>query len=86
MAGDGLDLFGEPIDARRGQTGRPRHRPTAATRVRVAELRGEGLDQLAIAKALGITAPTLRLNYPTELRSTSQVWRRRAQRDRQEQR
>ena len=84
MAGEGLDLFGEPIDPRRGWQGRPRHRPTEATRATVAELHGEGLDQLAIAKALGITAPTLRLNYPTELGSTSQVWRRRAERDRKE--
>lgn len=76
----GLDLFGEPLIEPRGQ-GRPRHVPTEATRQRVRELRGEGLAQLAIARAIGLTVPTLILNYHLELGSSSRVWRRRAQRD-----
>lgn len=76
-----LDLFGEPIRSRAGLPGRPRHVPTAALRQRVSELRGQGLDHHAIAGAIGLTAPTLRLNYAAELGSTSITGCRRAQRD-----
>lgn len=76
-----LDLFGDPIDPRRGLSGRPRHMPTAAHRALVRELRAEGKPQVAIAQALGITVPTLQLNYPKELNSTSQAWHKRAVRD-----
>lgn len=76
-----LDLFGEPVRPGFGQRGRPRHMPTPATRARVIELRSEGLSHLSIAAALGITHPTLVLNYPAELGSASQAWRRRADRD-----
>lgn len=79
----GRDLFGEPLFVPRPQ-GRPRHVPTEATRQRVRELHGEGLPQMAIAQAIGLTVPTMLLNYHRELESTSQVWRRRAERDRKE--
>lgn len=75
-----LDLFGEPVPAPRG-LGRPRHVPTAELRGRVRQLRAEGLNLLEIAVAIGITHPTLLLNYPAELGSSSQAWRRRAERD-----
>lgn len=74
------DLFGKPVQPGRGRSGRPRHVPTPETRSRVAELRGEGLSHLAIARAIGISDPTLRLNYAVELGSGSTVWRRRAAR------
>lgn len=75
-----VDLFGEPIVPPRGP-GRPRHVPTPESRARVAELRETGLTHVQIAASIGITHPTLELNYPVELRSTSQAWRRRAERD-----
>lgn len=77
MTGQRFDLFGEPIDPRRGLTGRPRHMPTEALRRQVRALRQAGLSHDAIAAQIGITGPTLRLNYPDELGSSSQVWKRR---------
>jgi AraC-like DNA-binding protein len=71
------DLFGEPVQPGRGQSGRPRHVPTSETRARVAELRAEGLSIAQIARELGLSQPTLQLNYPIELGSGSTVWRRR---------
>ena len=76
-----LDLFGEPVAPKRG-AGRPRHTPTAATRQKVEELHRAGAKQPAIATALGITVPTLTLNYPSELESNSQAWRARIEFDR----
>lgn len=73
------DLFGHPVDPQYGLPGRPRHLPTDATRQAVRAMRAQGLGQEPIAQALGITSKTLRLNYPEELGSTSQTWRRRAQ-------
>lgn len=64
--------------------GRPRYVPTDATRALVARLHADGLKQPAIARAVGVSVPTLVLNHPVELRSTSQVWRRRAARDNRE--
>ncbi|MDZ4307175.1 hypothetical protein [Allopontixanthobacter sp.] len=74
-----LDLLGHPIQPRLGKSGRPRHLPTVESRALVAQLHGEGMAQPAIAAALRITGPTLRLNYPAELQSKSEVWRRRVQ-------
>lgn len=73
-----VDLFGEPLDPRFGLAGRPRHRPTEATRVRVRELHQAGAKQDAIAKAIGLSVPTLRMNYHSELECSSAVARRRA--------
>nr|WP_143840501.1 hypothetical protein [Novosphingobium panipatense] len=77
-----LDLFGEPLDPRRGLAGRPRHMPTESQRAKVRMLMAEGKCQLAIAQALGITVPTLVLNYPTELNSRSEAASKRAARER----
>lgn len=71
------DLFGEPIQPRRGRAGRPRHVATVATRLRVRELRAHGLSIAAIARELGVSHPTLQLNYPVELGSGSRAWRKR---------
>lgn len=46
---------------------RPEHKPTAATRRRVAISAGGGMPHEDIALALGITAPTLKKHYRDEL-------------------
>lgn len=74
-----LDLFGFPIDARRGLRGRPRHVPTEERREIVRTMRAAGCLQPEIAEALGITGPTLRLHYHRELGSRSQTWRHHAE-------
>lgn len=82
---DDLDLFGLPVDPRHGLAGRPRHIPMPRLRAEVAALHEAGHSHEAIAAAIGITAPTLRLNYPDELKSLSQAPRRRRERDAQAQ-
>ncbi|MBO9510928.1 helix-turn-helix domain-containing protein [Erythrobacter sp. A6_0] len=74
------DLFGEPVTASRGP-GRPRYVPTDRDRATVALLHAAGRTHLEIAAAIGISHPTLLLNYPLELESSSQSGRRREQRD-----
>lgn len=81
MVPEPLDLFGLPVDPRHGLAGRPRHMPTAETRAAVARHRGAGLRHDEIAAAIGITAPTLRLNYRDELNSNSQTSQHRLARD-----
>lgn len=71
-----VDLFGEPITPAEDCRGRPPHVPTDATRETVRRLRGEGRQQRDIAKAVGLTVPTLHRHYPEELESTSQARRR----------
>ncbi len=78
---DQIDLFGEPVAAKRGP-GRPRHVPTPATRADVFRMAEAGLGQEAIAEYLGVSGPTLRINYAAELRTKSQTGKRRAARDR----
>ena len=73
-----VDLFGEPI-APLLKRGRPRYEPTARERARVRRLRKAGRTHDQIAQALGITGPTLRMNFREELQSASTV---RARRDR----
>lgn len=77
-----VDLLGDPIDPGHGLGGRPRHIATAERRALVRAMKAEGQPQWAIAQALGITEPTLRLAYPVELDSRSITARRRAARDR----
>ena len=72
-----FDLFGNRISPTSGRKGRPRHVPTPETRAKVAELHQAGAKQPTIAAAIGITIPTLILNYPIELESKSRAWRRR---------
>lgn len=74
----GVDLFGEPIVSNPNRMGRPPHLPTIRTRKQVSDMRAEGRTQPEIAKVIGISLPTLRLNYPNELGSSSQTWRGRA--------
>lgn len=70
------DIFGHPVDPRRGLAGRPRHFATPELRAQVRALHEHGLSQPKIAAAIGITVPTLVLHYPRELNSSSQAWRR----------
>jgi|GEM_PF-3444731 len=77
-AGLDRDLLGEPIRPGMGRAGRPIHLPTEASRARVLQLAGDGVTQDRIAAEIGISMPTLRLNYAAELRSRSTTWRRRA--------
>ena len=46
---------------------RPEHKPTAATKRQVSAAAGGGMRQEDIANALGISVPTLRKHYDTEL-------------------
>lgn len=58
-----VDLFGEPIPEKRPR-GRPRHKPTKASRRKVTMMRRRRARAWQIALELGITLPTLRLHYP----------------------
>ena len=66
MLDQARDLFGEQILPPRA-VGRPMHSPTGQLRQRVRKLHAEGLNQLEIAAAIGITAPTLRRHYRLDL-------------------
>jgi transposase-like protein len=57
-----LDLFGVPICLPRGR-GRPPHVPTPEKRKQFAQLRRRRVPVSEIARALGVTEPTLRLHY-----------------------
>ncbi|WP_246697255.1 AraC family transcriptional regulator [Rhizobium sp. G21] len=67
--GDGyFDLFGVEVPEWRGKRGRPPHVPTEKTRNRVSMLLALGWDNERIANALGVSEPTLRKHYFTELK------------------
>lgn len=76
-----FDLFGNPVEPVRETRGRPRHRPNVKLRNKVKMLHDAGLNHIEIARVIGITAPTLRLNYFTELQSGSCTGACRAARD-----
>lgn len=63
-----FDLLGDPIPDGWGKRGRPQHIATRENRNKVMMLLALGWSNERIAKALGITAPTLRKNYFRELR------------------
>jgi hypothetical protein len=63
-----LDLFGDPVPEGWGKRGRPQHIATAGNRNKVNMLLALGWNNDRIARALGITAPTLRKNYFRELK------------------
>lgn len=67
----GCDLFGMPMLPPVERRGRPAHQPTARQRRKVAQLHQAGVAQPIIAKAIGITVPTLVRHYPEELESKS---------------
>lgn len=68
MDGENLDLFGDPVPANRGRKGRPEHVPTKENCNKVKMLLALGWRPDDVAGALGITAPTLRKHYSSELR------------------
>lgn len=74
------DLFGWCAPPPR-PPGRPRHEPTPAQRAKVARMHQAGAKQPAIARALRVSLPTLRLCYASELESASQTGARRVARD-----
>ena len=76
-----IDLFGLPVDPGQGKRGRPRYVPTDDDRQRVGAMHAAGADQQTIAQALGVTCPTLRLNYAAELGSKSKTGARRDKRE-----
>ncbi len=55
------------IAGRRGEPGRRQHRRTMERAATVARMFQDGLPRSAIADALGISLPTLRLHYRKEL-------------------
>jgi hypothetical protein len=65
-----VDLFGVPVTEPRGR-GRPPHVPSAASRRHAADLHAEGLAQPEIAKAMGLTVPTLIRHYGDVLKSNA---------------
>ncbi|MEP9389641.1 hypothetical protein [Mesorhizobium sp. KR9-304] len=63
-----FDLLGDPIPEGWGKRGRPQHIATTENRNKVMMLLAFGWNNERIARALGITPPTLRRNYFRELR------------------
>lgn len=69
------DLFGQLVDGPR-PVGRPRYAPSDAVRRRVVELSDAGANQTAIAEAVGLSVPTLRLAYGDVIRREPRPVRR----------
>jgi hypothetical protein len=63
-----FDLFGDLVPEGWGKRGRPQHIATLENRNKVNMLLAFGWNNERIARALGITAPTLRKNYFRELK------------------
>lgn len=63
-----FDLFGDTIPEGWGKAGRPEHSPTDENRNKVNMLLVMGWSNKRISKTLGITAPTLRKHYFSELK------------------
>ena len=70
-----FDLLGDPIPVGRGRAGRPEHMPTAENRAFVTLLLASERKPEDIAAALGVSMPTLRKHYFSELakRSTQRL-------------
>lgn len=65
---ENFDLLGDPIPEGHGRRGRPQHIATTENRNKVMVLLALGWANERIAKAIGITRPTLRKNYLRELK------------------
>ena len=63
-----FDLFGDPVPESWGRRGRPQHIATQQNRDKVTMLLAFGWSNERIARAMGITPPTLRKNYRLELK------------------
>lgn len=66
--GADLDLLGDPVPEGFGRRGRPPHVPTPDKRTKVLLCLAQGWPNGRIARALGITEPTLRKHYFRELK------------------
>ena len=64
-----FDLLGDPIPDGWGGRGRPPHIPTTENRNKVIVLQAVGRTDDEIAAALGISKPTLRKHYFSEMKS-----------------
>ncbi|MBB3034044.1 hypothetical protein [Alteriqipengyuania lutimaris] len=62
-----VDLFGDPVIIRNAKRGRPEHVRTDEKAKRVSMLFAMGRDVKQVAAALGITQPTLRKHYFSEV-------------------
>lgn len=66
FSGD-VDMFGDPIIYRDAKKGRPAHERTARNANKVSLLFAMGYQVAEVAAALGITQPTLRKHYFSEV-------------------
>lgn len=73
---ENFDLLGDPIPEGFGKRGRPPHLPTQKNRNKVMLLQALDWSAERIAKALGITTPTLRKHYFRELRARAEARQR----------
>ena len=64
-----FDLFGDPVPVGRGKAGRPEHVPTNENRNKIMMLLAIGRDVDQVSKAIGVSKPTLRKHYFSELKS-----------------
>lgn len=71
--GQDLDLLGDPIPANFGGRGRPEHIPTTENRNKVMLLLALEWTDEKVAKAIGITRPTLRKHYLRELKARDEA-------------
>jgi len=62
-----FNLFGEQLPANHGMVGKPQHVATSENRNKVMVLLAAGWTNYRIASALGISQPTLREHYSSEL-------------------
>jgi AcrR family transcriptional regulator len=63
-----VDLFGQPVKTTQRGRGRPAHKRTRETVNRVILGLARGWTVAEVAQSIGITIPTLRLHYSSELR------------------
>lgn len=63
-----LDLLGDPIPPNHGRRGRPQHVPTKESRNKIILLLAQGWTDARIAGAIGISLPTLKRHYFSELK------------------
>lgn len=63
-----LDLLGDPIPPNHGRRGRPQHVPTKESRNKIILLLAQGWTDARMAAAIGISLPTLKRHYFSELK------------------
>jgi hypothetical protein len=63
-----FDLFGLPVKERRGDAGRPSHEPTDEIRNKIIVLFALGWTKESVASAIGLSLPTFRKHYFSEIK------------------